>query len=301
MPKQMCYKRSLMLHDSSKKSDRTRASDQALGPAADSDLENRVMSAASTVERLAARLRGPDGCPWDKEQTHLTLTRYALEETGELVEAIELGDDGKLREELGDVLFQVALHSQMAWERRAFHLADVMESLVEKMIRRHPHVFGAAGTQTTDEVLRNWETLKAAEKAGAPKKLLDVPVHLPALQRSAKIGHRTNTQKFDWSNAGEVLVKVREEMAELEEALESGVPKEIEHELGDVLFSLAQLGRHLNLDPEQVLRNANRRFENRYEEMHALATSRGLKWDELSLDQKEDLWVEAKERRRSQE
>lgn len=251
---------------------------------------------------LVSRLRGPDGCPWDKEQTHLSLTRYAVEETAELVEAIEGGDDRKIKEELGDVLFQVALHSQIASETGRFTLPDVMLGLVEKMVRRHPHVFGDIGSQSIDEVWKNWEKIKAAEKASAgastkatePKKLLDAPVHLPALQRAAKIGQRTKNLKFDWNTSNEVLAKVDEEISELKSALASGEAKEVEHELGDVLFSLAQLARHNGMDPEQVLRGANRRFENRFEKMHEICKSEGRSWDSTTPAEKESLWSRAK-------
>ncbi|MBX2989181.1 MAG: nucleoside triphosphate pyrophosphohydrolase [Bdellovibrionaceae bacterium] len=256
----------------------------------------------SLIEIIAA-LRGPDGCPWDKEQTHRSLAPYAVEEVAEMVEAIESGDDRWTKEELGDVLFQVVLHSQLAQERGAFSFIDVVETLNEKMIRRHPHVFGDKKAADSAEVLRDWEKIKKAEKSSngdaARKPLIDVPLHLPALQRSAKIGHRTQKLRFDWENAEQVLEKVREEFAELDEALEEESGEHISHELGDVLFSLAQLSRHLGMDPEQVLRQANRRFEGRFALMMTAAREGGLVWDDLSAEQKEALWAEAKRRERA--
>lgn len=255
----------------------------------------------SLIEIVAA-LRGPDGCPWDKEQTHHSLTPYAQEEVAELIEAIESGNDRETKDELGDVLFQVLLHSQLAFERGAFSFADVVQSLNEKMIRRHPHVFGDVRVADSGEVLQNWEQIKKAEKAAgggstaASSSVLNVPVALPALQRASKIGSRTNKLKFDWENAEQVFEKVREEIAELEEAVEEGSDSAVEHEMGDVLFSLAQLSRHLKQDPEQSLRVANRRFEARFSQMMDVARERGWKWDELSNEQKEELWGIAKER-----
>lgn len=252
----------------------------------------------SSLIQIVADLRGPEGCPWDKEQTHQSLAPYAVEEVAELVEAIESGDDRQTKEELGDVLFQVILHSQLARERSAFSFTDVLESLNEKMVRRHPHVFGDVVAKNTQEVWKNWEELKRKEKAEKPasKRALDVPLPLPALQRAAKIGHRTQKLKFDWENAGQVLEKVREEFAELEEAIEEKSTRALIHEMGDVLFSLAQLSRHLGLDPEQCLREGNRRFENRFETMMAVAKEKNLSWEKLGNEEKEQLWTEAKQR-----
>lgn len=273
----------------------------------------------SSLLRIVADLRGPDGCPWDKEQTHLTLTPYAVEEVGELVEAIESKDDSKTKDELGDVLFQVVLHAQLASERGAFSFADVVQNLSEKMIRRHPHVFSDTRVAGSGEVIRNWDEIKKAEKAASgaggsagaaagavtsgaaagavgPGNTLDVPIALPALQRAAKIGSRTRKLKFDWQHPDQVMEKIREEIAEFEEALEEGSDDAVSHELGDVLFSLAQMARHLERDPEQILREANRRFETRFETMMAICRERGLDWMALDDETREALWNAAKER-----
>lgn len=258
------------------------------------------LKSTAALLQIVADLRGPQGCPWDKEQDHRSLAPYAVEEVSELVEALESGQDSQTKEELGDVLFQVALHSQLAKERGAFTFEDVLEVLNEKLVRRHPHVFGDVVATSSEEVWKNWDELKKREKAARPasqRKTLDVPLPLPALQRAAKIGHRTNKLKFDWQNAEQVLEKVREEFDELDEAIDEKSLKAISHELGDVLFSLAQLGRHLGLDPEQALRDANRRFEGRFESMLQLAEREGRVWEELQAEEKESFWSEAKKLR----
>jgi tetrapyrrole methylase family protein/MazG family protein len=259
----------------------------------------------SLVE-IVRSLRAPDGCPWDREQTHESLTQYAIEETHELVEAIESTSsantkDQKIKEELGDVLFQVVLHSQLASERGAFTLDDVIASISEKLVRRHPHVFADVKVADSAEVIRNWEEIKKAEAAAKSVEKSDGPAAfslnvppLPALQRAYKIGKRTEKLQFDWDNVEGVMLKVEEEFAELREALEEGGEKEINHELGDVLFSLAQLGRHLEMDPEQVLRRANTRFETRFSKMIDVATSENKDWHSLSLEEKESFWLKAK-------
>lgn len=261
-------------------------------PKAPTDLKS-----LQSLLQIVRDLRGPDGCPWDKEQTHESLTLYAIEEVHELVEAIEEKDDQKTKEELGDVLFQVVLHSQLASERNSFNFQDVVANLNEKMVRRHPHVFAEQKAGSTEDVIKNWELLKKAEKAkqgNDSPHLLHVPPGLPALQRSAKIGFRTHKMKFDWEKPEDVWLKVEEELRELQEAIESDSKNEIEHELGDVFFSLAQYARHLQLDPEQVLRTANRRFEDRFHLMMKLVSEEGLDWEKLSLADKENLWQKAK-------
>lgn len=234
---------------------------------------------------IVAELRGPQGCPWDKEQNHLTLARYAIEETFEMVEALEEREaarqksstnsdsfvslSNKFKDELGDVLFQVVLHAQLASEENSFDFDDVVRTISEKLVRRHPHVFSGVKVSGTAEVWKNWEAIKKAEKAarGESASLISVPPGFPALQRALAIGDKTRKLKFDWAGPQEVWLKVEEEIAELQEAMDNDVMSEIEHELGDVLFSLAQLARHYELDPEQVLRTANTRFLGRFEKM----------------------------------
>lgn len=254
----------------------------------------------SLVE-IVASLRGPNGCPWDKEQTHQSLTQYAIEETHELVEAIEHAPESpdyekNLKEELGDVLFQVVLHTQLAAERGAFTLEDVIATISEKLVRRHPHVFGDTKVESSEDVIKNWEEIKKKEKATQSKKSpysIEVPA-LPALQRAYKIGKRTEKLNFDWNDLTGVMEKVVEEYEELHEALEQEVEAEIEHELGDALFSLAQLGRHLKMEPEQVLRKANQRFETRFNLMVHLTQEDQKDFGALTLEEKETYWQKAK-------
>ncbi|MGZ5280243.1 MAG: nucleoside triphosphate pyrophosphohydrolase, partial [Pseudobdellovibrionaceae bacterium] len=202
-----------------------------------------------TLVEIVARLRGPDGCPWDKEQTQKTLTQYAIEEAFELVEAIESQNPHEIKDELGDFLFQVILQAQVASDDSQFSLLDVIKNLNEKMIRRHPHVFGDDGAKTTTEVWKNWEKLKAKEQAEKPKPVFNYPRQMPALQAAQKIGGKTKRLKFDWSKPSEVLEKVDEEIQELKEEMSKPKPdlQHLEHEIGDVLLSVAQLARHLGL------------------------------------------------------
>lgn len=251
-----------------------------------------------TLVDVVAKLRGPNGCPWDKEQTQRTLTRYAIEEAHELVEAIESGDQKEIREELGDFLFQVILQAQVAEDEGQFDLQQVIEVLNEKMIRRHPHVFSNVVAKTTDEVWKNWEKLKKQEKE---KPVFSYPRTLPALQAADKIGSKSKNYRFDWTRPDEVLEKIKEELREVEEALREDDPKHLEHEIGDLLFSVAQLARHKNLAPEQCLRVANRRFENRFnqvltlaEKLHGADAKTPEGFSQIPAVEKESLWAQAK-------
>ena len=265
-----------------------------------------------TLVEIVASLRGPNGCPWDREQTQGSLTQYAIEEAFELVEAIESGRQPDVQEELGDFLFQVVLQAQVAEDDGHFRLADVIRQLNEKMRRRHPHVFGDVQLANTEAVWKNWDQIKKQEKAqksgGGPPSLFSYPRSLPALQASAKIGRKTESWKFDWKTPEQVLEKVREEFGETEQALREFREKhptagltpldpgreDLVHEIGDLLFSTAQFARHLGLDPEACLREANRRFKNRFQ---GVVTLSGLEKDEFATlpdAQKEDLWRQIK-------
>lgn len=240
-------------------------------------------------------LRGPDGCPWDKEQTHETLTRFAIEEAHELAEAIDSGEQSAIRDELGDLLLQVILHSEIARQEKRFDIFDVIQNLNEKMVRRHPHVFAEVKADTAEKVLENWAEIKAKEKAGKkPASVFDIPKGLPALLRAHKIGEKTKKVAFDWENADQCWDKVREELGELEQAVRAGDKVEVEAELGDLLFSLAQWGRHMNLDPEQALRKTNMSFEARFARMQELVKQAGRDWSSLKADEKELFWKQAK-------
>jgi tetrapyrrole methylase family protein/MazG family protein len=230
------------------------------------------------------RLRGPDGCPWDLEQTHASLGRHLLEEAHETLEAIDAGDPDRLRDELGDLLLQVVFHSEMARQEGAFDVDDVAEGIVRKLIRRHPHVFGDVEVGSAAEVLVNWERIKAEERGEHP---LDdeIPSSLPALARAAKVQRRAAGSGFDWRSFEGAVEKVREELAELEaEASSEGPPERIEEELGDLLFAVAALGRRLDLDPETALRKATRRFGERFERMREQAARDGVSLENLGED-----------------
>ena len=218
-----------------------------------------------------------------------------------MVEAIESGDDAHICEELGDVLFQVVLHAHLAKDRGAFAIEDVIESITGKIVRRHPHVFAGVSVTGIEEVFKNWEEIKAAEKALKPaqvKSVIDVPISLPALQRAEKIGDKTKKMNFDWTETRQVLAQLRAEVDELEEAMQASESSlkaaHIRHEIGDVLFSAAQLARHLDVEPESSLRDANRRFIARFEKMLALGQVDVSAFTSLAPEKKEKLWTEAK-------
>jgi tetrapyrrole methylase family protein / MazG family protein len=259
--------------------------------------QDEISAAILDLVQVVFRLRGPGGCPWDIEQTHQSLAPYALEETCELLEALDSADYPLMREELGDVLFQVALHCELSREAGQFTLAEVARDISTKLVRRHPHVFGDVKVNGSADVLTNWEIIKKKEKEskGLPQKPgFNIPPHLPALSKSAKIGHKTNKSGFDWSTPLEVLEKVDEEIQEMKDALKSRDIHHLEHEIGDVLFSVSQFARHCGLDAEASLRKANGRFELRYFKMIELCENDGLDWQQVSLEQKEEYWKRAK-------
>lgn len=272
-----------------------------------------LRSFESLIEVIKA-LRGPQGCPWDKEQTHRTLTPFAIEEAHELAEAIEIGSETDMISELGDLLLQVMLHSEIGRQAGRFDIFDVIEAIGGKMVNRHPHVFANATAANSEEVLANWSEIKAKEKAakqsaGAKTPLqarFDVPLAIPALTRAQKIGEKTKRLRFDWSEPEEVLHKVDEEIDELKieisrratdpsNSTESmKIKAALEHEMGDVLFSLAQLSRHLGLEAEQCLRTANSRFETRFFAMQKHIHDSGRVYDQLGTDELESAWQETK-------
>lgn len=255
----------------------------------------KTLNQFDSLVQVLKDLRGPEGCPWDKEQSHQTLTPYAVEEVHEMVEAIESGIDADMQEELGDVLFQVVLHAQIASERQAFNIQDVIEGIVTKIVRRHPHVFANTQVKDSSEVMQNWDAIKQEEKKNKPKSkpILDVPPSLPALQRSHKIGEKTEKYKFDWSEVQSVLQQLKSEITELEEAIVQKNTEHIQHEMGDVLFSAAQVSRHLNVEPESSLRQANNRFSKRFEAM-IKKTSSVEAFTALPSAEKEKLWKQVK-------
>jgi len=249
---------------------------------------------------ISARLRAPEGCPWDRRQTHASLRPFVLEEAYEAVDAIERGSAADLAEELGDLFLQIILHAQLAAEEGSFDLTDVYRTLGAKIVRRHPHVFADLEVSGAEEVLRNWEAIKASERYDAgrqPSPFTGIARALPALAASREIQERASSLGWDWPAIEGVWEKVSEELAELHEAgaLEGDAARDARlHELGDVLFASVNLARWLKLDPEEALRAANRRWIDRYERVEALAAARGEVLTELSADEKDALWNEVK-------
>ena len=266
---------------------------------------NGQISDFQTLVDIVAKLRAPGGCPWDREQTHESLKRNLLEEAHEALEAIDNGDPSVLTEELGDLLVQIAFHADIAREAGRFDMGDVVERINRKLIRRHPHVFdpdsslslrGRAGEGVLDarEVERNWERIKAAERAaaGTRKSPVDgIPASLPALAASQLMQDRVARAGFEWDDVSGVLDKIEEEIGEFRQAK---TPEEQVHELGDILFALVNLSRWVDAHAEDVLRQANGRFRARYLGMEALAEERGLDFEALPLEEKEALWQEVK-------
>jgi ATP diphosphatase len=271
------------------------------------------MQPSRDIRRLIdvmAALRAPEtGCPWDIEQSFATIVPYTLEEAYEVADAVERGDRADLCDELGDLLLQVVFHARMAEEEGAFDFGDVVEAITRKLIRRHPHVFGDARDLTSDEVKALWGRIKAEEKreraaAGAPRPeaagvLAGVPHALPALTRALKLQQRAGKVGFDWNDARAVLAKLREEMDEIEAELAAGAEDKVAGEVGDLLFAVANLARHLAVDPEAALRGANAKFERRFAHIEARLDAEGRAPGDASLDEMEALWKEAKRREKA--
>ncbi|MEM8937474.1 MAG: nucleoside triphosphate pyrophosphohydrolase [Pseudomonadota bacterium] len=247
--------------------------------------------------RVMKRLRDPEnGCPWDVEQTFRTIAPFTVEEAYEVADAIERDDLGGLKEELGDLLFQVVFHAQIAEEEGQFAFNNVVEAITDKMIRRHPHVFAASGDRTAEEQTAAWEAQKARERAdkGLDGLLDDVPAALPGLSRAIKLQRRAARVGFDWANAKDILSKVAEEAGEVVDAADAKSPEAVEEEFGDLLFVMANLARRLDVDPEASLRRANEKFIRRFRHIEAGVAAKGAALSEASLDEMEALWEEAK-------
>ena len=273
---------------------RLRAGDWLVPPLSPAD----NLASPHGMAAISARLRAPDGCPWDRRQDHKSLRTYLLEEAYETVDAIERGSPGDLAEELGDLYLQVVLHAQLAAEAGQFDLTDVYRTLGAKIVRRHPHVFGDLAVSGVEQVLHNWETIKSAEReeAGRPPASFEgVARALPALPASREIQERASALGWDWPAIDGVWDKVGEEMDELRTAAAEPSHSEARlHELGDVLFALVNLGRWLGVDPEEALRSANRRWVERWTAVEALAAERGLVLADLDAEGKDQLWNEVK-------
>ncbi|MDE3154461.1 MAG: nucleoside triphosphate pyrophosphohydrolase [Acidobacteriota bacterium] len=267
-------------------------------------------AAAALFSRLIAimqMLRSPDGCPWDRKQTLESLRRFLLEEAYEVLEAIDGGDDRALAEELGDLLFEVVFLAQIGAEAGRFTIADALQSITDKLVRRHPHVFGdAPRAKTAEEVPGVWEQIKAAERAAAgtpdeavrPTILSGVPRALPSLLRATALGSRASAVGFDWQQAPDVIAKVEEEVAELREVVTSPAgldPVRAEEEMGDLLFSLANLARKLGIEPESALRKANDKFTRRFDAMETRFAESGRSLHGAELEDMEEAWRAVKD------
>ena len=251
---------------------------------------------------IMARLRGPGGCPWDRDQTRATLKACLIEETYEVVEALEGGDHSHLAEELGDLLLQVIFHAQIAAELGEFTVADVLRRLVDKLVRRHPHVFGDATVATAGEALAQWERLKHREsvEAGRPRSVIDgVPRALPALLRAQRIQSKAARARFDWPDALAAWEKVKEEVREAEATLAGGERERIAEELGDVLFSLVNVTRLAGLDAEETLGRAIDKFRRRFADMERELEARGRSLENAPTEELEHFWESAKARERA--
>ena len=258
------------------------------------DYETRTQHGFDDVMRIVRRLRAPNGCPWDREQTHQSLKNALLEESYELIDAIDEDDDAHICEEMGDVLLQFALHAAIAEEQSAFTARDACTELVEKLIYRHPHVFGDIRVSGSDEVLKNWDALKMSQRKQTTQTevLKSVPKSFPALLRSRKVQKKAADVGFDWESAQQAFYKIAEETEELREAMEQG--SHIEEEMGDLLFAVVNVARLLKLEPEFLLMQATDKFINRFETMESLAKSRGNELKDLSFFEQDRLWDEAK-------
>ncbi|WP_026606322.1 nucleoside triphosphate pyrophosphohydrolase [Methylocapsa acidiphila] len=265
------------------------------------------------LEIMAALRDRETGCRWDLAQTFETIVPFSIEEAYEVADAVARGDMADFKEELGDLLFQVVFQARLAEEAEAFDFGDVVLSIAQKMIRRHPHVFGDAGLLTPDEVKASWARIKADEKAakesarkaipgddgaadvsGRASLLEHVPLALPGLTRAVKLQAKASTVGFDWNDARLVVAKIREETDEIEGALDSGDPSAVEDEIGDLLFTVANLARHAGADPEHAIRGANAKFERRFRFIEMRLAAQGVSPDQASLEEMEALWVEAK-------
>lgn len=245
---------------------------------------------------IVRTLRSPDGCPWDREQNLYSIKNHFMEEAFELVDALDKEDIENIREELGDVIFHVVFHAVMAEEEGKFDLASVLDEINEKLVRRHPHVFGSLGSIDTEEVIVNWDRIKAEEKKEKRQKSIldDIPGSFPSIQRSLKMQERVRKVGFDWPDMQDCLDKVNEEIDEFRDAVSEGDTAHIEHEMGDVFFAMINLSRFLKINPDEALRKANSRFQRRFTYIEQKLLEKGISSEDATLDEMEALWQEAK-------
>ena len=254
-------------------------------------LSEKERASYEELRAVVARLRAPDGCPWDQEQTHASLRPYVIEEAYEVVALLDAGDTSKLPEELGDVLFQVLLHTQLAEEAGEFEMADVLSGLAQKLIRRHPHVFGDVKLDNTEQVIDQWDKLKQRERAEDDSALANVPAAMPALSYAQTLLRRAEAAGFAWPHRDDILDKLTEEIAELAAAPDKESAAE---ELGDILLNVANYARSLGIDAEEALRGAGHKFRRRFTGVETRARARGIDMHAASRDELMALWDEAK-------
>jgi tetrapyrrole methylase family protein / MazG family protein len=252
----------------------------------------------SILVDVMKKLRSPGGCMWDREQDHKSIKRNLIEETYEVVESIDNNDFKELREELGDLLLQVVFHSQIAADNKKFNINEVIRSIINKLVRRHPHVFRDTVLNSSKEILANWEEIKKKERKDGPKKsdsiFSGIPKSLPSLHLAYEIQNRASRLGFDWDNAFDVMKKMKEEFAELEEEFNEGRKRRLPDEIGDILFATVNFGRHLGIDCEESLCEASKKFIRRFDFMEKYARENNLNFKELSLKEKDELWEIAK-------
>jgi tetrapyrrole methylase family protein / MazG family protein len=254
------------------------------------------------IERLVEQLRGENGCPWDKEQTRETLKPMLIEEAYEVLDALDSEDPAELKDELGDLLFQVVFHAQISREKKEFDLADVINRSHEKMVRRHPHIFANTDLKTAEDVLKNWEDIKAAEKGvpsssrpDAARSLLDgIPSKLPALHRAYQMTAKASRVGFDWAQLDDIILKLKEETSELLEAHAQKDSQKVADEIGDLLFAAVNIARFLDIDPETALGRSNRKFDRRFRHIESAIKRQGRELKDASLAEMDALWDEAK-------
>lgn len=245
--------------------------------------------------QLMTTLRGPGGCPWDRQQTLPDLKPFVIEEAYEVVEAIDRDDRAALREEVGDLLMEAVFIAEVTRQEGSFDVYDSITAIHDKLVRRHPHVFAEAEARNAEEVLVNWEKLKSDERKAENKGVLSgVPSALPALLKAGRLTEKAARVGFDWQQASDVIAKLEEEIAELREAMASGEKQAVHDELGDVLFTIANIARKLNVNPEEALQSTNRKFTRRFESMESKVHGSGRNLDQLTLEEMDTLWTQAK-------
>ncbi len=246
--------------------------------------------------RIVERLRGPDGCPWDREQTRETLIPFLVEELYELLDAFQKNDAEEIKEELGDLLFQIILHCQLSKEKKMFDVDDVIKGIIDKMIRRHPHVFGDKGFKSPEEVLKWWKENKEREGKISDSVLGRIPKSLPALLKAQRVQERASKAGFDWENIEEVFKKLEEEIEEFKKALENKDFKGIENEFGDILFVLVRVSNFVNINPEYALEKTINKFVSRFSHIEREASRQGRSLSDMTLEEMDVIWNRAKEK-----